>query len=178
MNSEQDKAIERLITELKLEGRSKYTIKNYTKAVYDLFRFTKKSLKGLDEQEVRAYLATLFNNKSTSTISLTASALRYFLSEILDKPIGKIKIPKRENLLPEVLTRDEVDQIISAASTKKSKLIIKLIYSSGLRVSEAASFKIQDINFETGRSRLKGKGNKVRQVLIPPKLLAELKTFK
>jgi len=177
MGSEQKQAIKELITELKLEGFSNYTIRNYTRAVKNLLNFTKKKPKTLTMQDAREYLSTLHDNYSTATASLTASAIRYFYAEILDKPIGKIKIPKKEKLLPEVLTKEEVDKITRAAQTKKSQLMIRLLYTSGMRVSEMVSLRKQNIDFNTGIARLRGKGNKERQILIPPKLLAELKTF-
>ena len=177
MNTKQKEAIDNLITELKLEGLSKYTIRNYTAALKNLFEFSKKTPRDLSIQDARSYLATLSDSKSTSTRSLTASAIRYFYSEILDKPLGKIKIPKKERILPEVLTRQEIDIVIKSTPTKKSELIIRLLYSTGIRVSELVSLKKQNIDFNTGRARVTGKGKKMRQILIPPKILAELKTF-
>ena len=177
MEPEQEEAMSKLITELKLEGLSTYTIRNYSLAAKSLFNHSKKKPKDLDEQDARQYLSTLFDNSSSSTISLYASALRYFYSEILNKPMGRIKIPKKERILPNILTRDEIDLIIKAAPTKKSELIIRMLYSTGVRVSELVSLRKQDIDFNTGRARIKGKGKKVRQILIPPKILAELKTF-
>ena len=177
MDTEQKEAVEKLITELKLEGCSNYTIRNYVHAVESLLTYTNKKIVQITENDVRFYLASLFDKRSTATISLTASALRYFLSEVLDRPVGKIKIPKREKTLPEVLTKEEVDQIIKIAPSPKSKLIIRLMYTTGLRVSEAVSLRRQDIDFQTGRAKLKGKGKKTRQILLPQTILAELKSF-
>ncbi len=177
MDLEQKETLAKLITELKLEGRSRYTIKNYTHAVSELFKFSKKKPRDLTIQDARDYLVTLFGSYSTSSISLTASAIRYFYGEVLGLAIGKIKIPRRERLLPEVLTKDEVYKIIEAAKTKKAQLILELMYTAGMRVSEVVSLQKKDVNLITGRARIKGKGNRMRQVLIPPNLLAELKSF-
>jgi len=172
-----DKALDKLITELRLEGFSQYTIRNYTKSVRDLLNYAKKVPSALNEEDARSYLATLFDTHSRATTSLIASAIRYYYSEILNKPIGRIKIPKKERKLPEVLTQEEIDQVILAAPTLKTKLMIRLMYTTGLRVSELVIIKKQDIDFNTGRARIKGKGQKTRQISIPPNILAKIKTF-
>ena len=132
---DKEQAISKLITELKLEGSSKYTVRNYTYALNGLFEFTKKQPEKLTIEDARQYIATLFDKNTVATVSLTASALRYFYSEILDKPIGKIKIPKKESSLPQILTREEIDKVILAAPTKKSQLMIRLMYPEVLDVS-------------------------------------------
>ena len=177
MDLEKKAAITKLVTELKLEGKSNYTIRNYTRAVEELFSFANKKPESLTVDDARDYLATLFDSYSTSSISLRASAVRYFYSEILDQEIGKIKLPKRERLLPETLTKDEVYKVIVSAPTKKSQLMIELMYTTGMRVSEIVSLQKKDIDFNTGRIRVKGKGKKMRQLLAPPNILAEIKTF-
>lgn len=169
--------IEKLRTELKIRGLSSLTQRNYCFFVSKLFEFCKKKPSELNEEDVKAYLASLFDRKARSTISLAASSLKFFYSEILGKPFLKVKLPKKERTLPKVLTKEEIDKIILGAETEKSEIIVRTLYYTGLRVSELVNLKRKDINFETGQGIIKGKGNKQRQIFLPPKLIEKLEGF-
>lgn len=174
---QKEEAIEKIRTELKLKGSSDLTVRNYIWFVKKFLSQTNKPIKELNEDDVKTYLVSLVNNKSRSTVSLAASSLKFFFSEILKKPVTGVKLPKKEEKLPEVLTKDEIDRIIQAAETKKSELMIRMLYFTGLRVSELVNLKKADIDFETGQGIVKGKGNKQRQVFLTPRLLEKLKLF-
>jgi len=170
--------IEKLQTELKLRGFSPLTVRNYSFFVQKFLEQTEKTSADLDEEDVRKYLASLFENKSKNTIMLAAASLKFFYSEILDKEVGKIKIPKKDRKLPEVLTKEEVKKLIDSTETKKSRLIISVLYSSGLRVSELVNLKKEDINFEENIGKVrKGKGSKDRIFTISRNLVKELKHY-
>ena len=117
-----EEAIEKIKTELKLNGSSNLTIRNYLWFVEKFLGQTDKSIEELNEDDVKAYLASLIDNKSRSTVSLAASSLKFFFSKILNKSVSGIDLPKKEEKLPEVLTKDEVDKIIQAAETKNQSL--------------------------------------------------------
>jgi len=170
--------IDKLKTELKLRGFSPLTVRNYSFFVDKFITHANKSPKDVDQDDARKYLGSLFEDKSKNTIMLAAAALKFFYREVLDKEFGKIKIPKKEKRLPEILTKDEVRTLIDSAETKKSKLIMSLLYSSGLRVSELVNLKPQDISFEEkiGWVR-KGKGSKDRIFIISEKLCKDLQDY-
>ncbi|MCH7567817.1 MAG: tyrosine-type recombinase/integrase [Nanoarchaeota archaeon] len=170
-----EKEVDKLQIELKIRGFSPLTLRNYSFFVQKFLDQTTKPTKDLNEEDVKKYLAFLFESKSKNTIMLAAAALKFFYIEILDKEFGKIKIPKKDMILPEVLTKEEVKKLIDSAETKKSRLIISLLYSSGLRVSELVNLKKDDLNFEEkiGKVR-KGKGSKDRIFTISENLAKEL----
>nr|MBI4156208.1 tyrosine-type recombinase/integrase [Candidatus Woesearchaeota archaeon] len=92
--------------------------------------------------------------------------------------MADIKGPKITRHIPAVLTKDEVKSLINAAPTKKSKLILSLLYSSGLRVSELTNLKKNDLNLEANEGIVKsGKGDKDRIILFSKNLAEELKTY-
>ena len=171
-------ALGKLHTELKLRGFSPLTVRNYSFFVDKFLKQTNKSVEQLSQEDVRTYLAGMFDDKSKNTIMLAAAALKFFFVEILKKEVGDIKMPKKDKKLPEVLTRDEVSRLLKSAETRKSRLIISLLYSSGLRVSELVNVKPQDINFgeNTGWVRA-GKGSKDRMFTISEGLANELKEY-
>ncbi len=90
----------------------------------------------------------------------------------------KIETPKKEKHLPTVLSPEEIFKLIEAADTKKSKLMIKMLYGSGLRVSELVNLKPENLNFQEliGTVR-KGKGSKDRIFKISSDLVQELQYY-
>jgi integrase/recombinase XerD len=171
--------LEKLKNELKLRGFSQMTVRNYGFFVDKFIKSNAdKTALELTEEDVKAYLGSLFETKSKNTIMLAAAAIKFFFKEILKKEISQIRVPKKEKRLPEVLTREEVRSLIDAADNKKSRLIVSLLYSSGLRVSELVNLKVNDLNLEdkTGWVR-KGKGSKDRIFSLSENLANELKEY-
>lgn len=173
-----EKEVEKLRTELKIRGFSPLTIRNYSFFVEKFLARIDKKPEELDEDDAKLYLSELFDTKAKNTIMLAAAALKFFYSEILKKEFGNVKMPKKEKRLPEVLTKDEVKNLIDSADNRKSRLIISVLYSAGLRVSELVNLKLDDVNFndKTGWVR-KGKGSKDRLFTISENLVDELKEY-
>lgn len=171
-------ALGKLHTELKLRGFSPLTVRNYSFFVDKFLKQSNKAVEELNQEDVRNYLAGMFDDKSKNTIMLAAAALKFFFTEILKKEVGEIKMPKKDKKLPEVLTRDEVSKLLKSAETRKSRLIISLLYSSGLRVSELVNLKPQDLNFTENIGWVRGgKGSKDRMFTVSPGLANELKEY-
>ena len=169
--------LSKLRVELKISKNSEYTIRNYLRANFDLLEFCNKNPEEVKEEDVKAFMAEKLSNSSSSSVIVFLSALRYAYSNLLQKDITiRIKRPKREKRIPDVLTKDEVKRLINVISTKKSKLMISMLYACGFRVSELINLKINDLNFEemTGHVR-QAKGKKDRIFNIPQFLLKNLK---
>lgn len=163
---EKNEALSKLKTELKLKGSSELTIRNYSWFIKKFLEKTNKSLEELNEDDAKTFLAEMLDNKSRSTVSLAASSLR-FLYNLLEKKDIKINLPKKEKKLPNVLTKNEIFRLIHSADNLKSKLIISMLYSSGMRVSEMVNLKRQDLDLENGEGTVKkGKGSKDRLFMI------------
>ena len=170
--------LDKLSNELKIRGFSPLTVRNYCFFVEKFLNRTGKKVEELNEDDVKEYIGELFDNKSKNTIMLALASLKFFYKEILKKEFSQIKIPKKDKKLPEVLTKDEVKRLIESADNVKSRLIISLLYSSGLRVSELVNLKIDELDFDekTGWVR-KGKGSKDRIFTISNNLAEELKEY-
>ena len=129
--------------------------------------------------DIRAYAAFLVSDSGAkpATVNLALSALKFLYSEVLEKDLfQKIRRPKKEQKLPTILTRDEIKNMLDHTSNKKHKLLIEILYGSGLRVSEAVGLQREDINLEDKFSIVrKGKGNKDRQIMISSRARADLK---
>ncbi len=123
------------------------------------------------------YIAENLSDRASMSIILFLSAIRYAYSNILKNDITLgIKRPKREKRLPTVLTKEEVKKMLDSVDTRKSKLMISLIYACGMRVSEIINLKIKDLNFEERIGNiLQAKGKKDRVFNLPNFLFNNLK---
>ena len=170
-------SLEKLKTELKLKGSSELTVKNYHWFVNRFLQNSSKAIEELTEDDVKKFLAGMMDSKSRSTLSLAASSLKYFFSEIINKPLTGIRLPRKDKKLPSVLSKEEVRSLIESATNRKSRLIVKMLYSSGLRVSELVNLKCRDINLNEKLGWVRaGKGGKDRFFVIAELLIPELET--
>jgi len=110
-------------------------------------------------------------------VILFLSALKYAYSNILKKdPTINIKRPKREKRFPTVLTKEEIKKLFEVLDTKKSKLMVSLMYACGMRVSELTNLKIENFDFEERIGHIRqAKGKKDRIFNIPDFLFRDLK---
>jgi integrase/recombinase XerD len=171
-------SLEKLKNELKLRGFSPLTVRNYTFFVQKFTVHANKPIDQFTEDDAKAYLSSLIDSKSKSTVMLAAASLKFYFQEVLKKPITTIRVPKKDKKLPEVLTREEVKRLIDSAETNKSRIMISLLYSSGLRVSELVKLKPQDLRVEEniGWAR-SGKGSKDRMFILSQKISEEIQDY-
>ncbi len=171
-------AIDKLKNELKLRGFSPLTVRNYVFFAEKFTKFSTRPIEELTEDDVKAYLSSLIDTKSKSTTMLAAASLKFYFQEVLKKPLTTLRIPKKDKKLPEVLTKEEVKRLIDSAETNKSRIMISLLYSSGLRVSELVKLKPQDMRFEEniGWAR-SGKGSKDRMFILSQTIADEIKDY-
>jgi len=167
--------LDRLVERCKLRGFSLQTIKSYKFQVSSFFDYLDKSRLNLNSEGVKSYL--LSQNKARSTIRLSHMAIRFFFLEVLGKPLSLEEVPlmKRENKLPKVISREKIKIIIDSCGNIKHRLIVKFLYSSGLRLSELLNLKRSDIDFDNNLILVRqGKGAKDRMTLLSPRLKDDL----
>lgn len=174
--------LEMLETELKLRAFSPRTINSYMGLNKMFLNYVNKDPKKIKQQDVKAFLAHLLSDKSYSpaSVNLAQSALRFFYEEVLGKRelfLG-IKTAKMEKKLPVVLTKTEVKALLEATSCLKHLLLIELMYSSGLRVSECVAMKKDDFDLDEKMARVvSGKGKKDRNIILSAKFIEHLKEY-
>ncbi|MEK6760887.1 MAG: site-specific tyrosine recombinase/integron integrase [Nanoarchaeota archaeon] len=175
MNREQ--FLEKLRVELKISKNSEHTLRNYIHANTILLDFSKKSPEEVNEDDVKLFISENLSDNASSSIILFLSAIKYAYLGLLGRDITiKIKRPKREKKIPTVLTKEEIKKLLDSLESRKSKLMVSLIYASGMRVSEILGLKIDDLDLEekTGQIR-QAKGKKDRIFNIPSFLIADLR---
>lgn len=167
--------MDRLVAELTLRGLSEHTKKAYLRYNKDFLDYAKKQPAAISKDDIKLYLAHLINQgKSPSTVNLARSALLFFYNEVLEQNFTNIKAPKIPQKLPVYLTQEEVANLIEAASSKQSKLIIKLLYACGLRVSEVVKLRYEDVEDDGTLQVRQAKGQKDRVTILPDKLKEEI----
>lgn len=102
--------------------------------------------------------------------------------KIEEDPTGLVEAPKISRKLPEVLSVEEIDRIISKIDLSKpeghrNRAMIEVLYSCGLRVSELTGLRISDLNMEKGYLKVRGKGDKERLVPIGKRAIREIKNY-
>jgi len=162
------------------KGLSVNSIYSYT---YDLKKFSEflstnnKSIMNASQEDVQQFLKYEKNKKhnSTRTQARSLAAIRQFYNFIsdnvdkIDNPTTKIESPQIERTLPDFLTVNEVNLLFNSISENdpyelRDKTIFELLYSSGLRISEAIELMYNEIDFENLYITVIGKGNKERLV--------------
>jgi len=158
------------------------TITCYLACMKGVAKHFRKSPAELGDEEIRAYLHYLMEERkaSQSVLVQTYSALKFFFENTLQKQWNAIRIPrcKQRRKLPGVLTREEVESILSATKNLKHRAILMTLYSAGLRIGEVTRLKVSDI--ESGRMMIRvneGKGLKDRYTLLGERNLEILRRY-
>jgi len=167
--------LKKLKDELEIRNFSKQTVKGYTYSVDKFLKFSKNL--GLNEEAIKKYVQINLGNKKPSSVRKDLFAIKFFFEVILKQKLN-IPNPKKNSPLPEILTTEEIRKLIGNTKNTKHKIIIKLLYGAGLRVSEIVSLKKDNLNFEEALIHIKlAKGGKDRFVKIPESISKELKEF-
>jgi len=172
--------LEKLRIELKIRGFSPKTLNAYISNNKSFLEFIGKDAKDVNEDDIKSYMVHLMDKGlRPASVSLAMSAIRFLHDEMLGKGLfAKIKLPKLEKKLPTVLSKKEIRKILDVTKNAKHKLLIVFLYSSGLRVSEAVSMKIDDLDLEERMGIVRaGKGKKDRNIILSESLVNDLKSY-
>jgi len=166
--------------ECKRRRYSERTIKTYIYCINRFLKFTGKTIDRISKKDVRLFLESLSEKgMAGNTMNVNHMAIRFLFEDVLDKRIWiDIKYSKVPEKLPVVLKKEEVKELFDAIKNPKHKLMIKLMYSAGLRVSELINLRINNIELDKNFGWIRGgKGNKDRLFIVAESLKSELKPF-
>jgi site-specific recombinase XerD len=168
--------------DLRLRNYSPRTIKTYLRWIAKFAQYFGCSPAKLTAEHVRAFQHYLLDERklSPSSLNQAAAAMRFLYTTTLDSAIDVKKIPfaKKPKRLPVVLSRSEVARILDQLLNLKHRMVLSLIYASGLRISEALALVASDIDSERMQIHVhSGKGNKDRNTILSPTLLEELRVY-
>ena len=171
------------INTLRLMAYSENTIKTYSiefaQWLYVLGSF---SVEETNPDQLKSYLLYCMNDLGLSENQMHSrlNALKFFYEKVLKQEsfFFEIPRPKKKSALPKVLSTQEITRLFDVTDNVKHKLILKIAYGLGLRVSEIATLKIR--NIDSGRMLVhieNAKGKKDRYVPLPTSILSELREY-
>ncbi len=161
-----------------VKKHSDNTIVNYRVDLLEFNEYASNNIINITKDMVFEYLKYLYdNNVSRSSISRKLSSLRSFYDYLVKKNILDInyfkfvKNPKKEGSLPKYVKEDDIDKMFQVPDTRtwigsRNLLIIRMLYATGLRVSELVNIKLDDMNISDRTIKVLGKGSKERIVIF------------
>ena len=188
-----DRYIKDFVSFLKIEkGLAENSVFAYQNDVNKLREFCddkKIAPTAVSFDHLKEFVATLYDlGLSARTQARIISGIKQFFIFLLvedilsDDPSELLEMPKIGRKLPEILSIEEIDQLISAVDMSKTegyrnRAIIETLYSCGLRVSELVNLRFSDLFFEEGFIRVIGKGNKERLVPVSKSVEKEIDLY-
>lgn len=170
--------INEYLTHLAAVGKSDNTIKNYTHSlrVFEDWLGDREiqNLKLIHTYEYQVYLNNKITEAKPTTIYLYLIALKTFLTFCQKNGVRlavnpeHMEMPKIPDFNPTYLTKDEISALFASIpeSRPQDHLMIKLLYTTGIRVSELSTIRAEDIDLSSKQIRIKGKGGRVRLVFL------------
>lgn len=196
MNMLIENAFDEFISYCKLEKDfSDKTIVTYKRAINDFIDYlnddykTLPNIEEIETDDVRPFLGRLHDlGCGKNTLRLKISAIKSFFKFCYRKdyvgfnPAALVMTPKKDKKLPSYLLESEVETVIDKFDLTnfegaRNSALVELIYSSGLRINEILSLKINDLDFYSKTVRVLGKGNKERIIPVGEKALKSVKEY-
>jgi site-specific recombinase XerD len=172
---------QRLIDELTRRNYSPRTVEAYVAAVARTAKHFARSPDRLTPEQLRDFqLHLIAQAASWSLFNQVACALRFFYRNVLDRPdfVPFVVFGKKPRSLPVVLSPADVHRLLDAVPAGRNRLMMRIAYGCGLRVSELTHLRVNDIDGQRNVLWVRhGKGNKDRGVPLPATLLDELRSY-
>jgi integrase/recombinase XerD len=172
---------QRMIDDMTIRNMAANTQKAYVRAVANFSKHFGKSPDKLTFEDVRAYqLYLVSRGLQAATIIPVMCAIRFFYGTTLGRPNVAEHVPlaRRADTLPAVLTREQVVRFLKAVPDLEMRTLFIVIYSAGLRVSEAVALTGRDIDSANMVIHVRqGKGRKDRYVMLSEQLLTILRSY-
>ena len=177
---EEKELLRRLDQEMLLAGLSKNTRYNYSYHCRNLWRFSNKLPNEMTDEDLREYFCREEEmNKDNQTRQVHVCAVRFLYKKMygaVPKVLQGIHIKAgRKNR--EIMTLNQIHALLKHVKQEHFRLLFRLIYVCGLRISEALNIKAQDISKERALLLVHGKGSKEREVPLPEEMYQELRAY-
>ena len=175
-----DELYQRHLRLLKLQGKSQKTIDAYSRSVRRVRDHFDCCPDKLTTEQLEIYFAELVDSHSWSTVKIDRNGLQFFWRYVLKLDWQWVNIikPPKIHTIPDILTLIEIEQLIGATRKLRYRVFLLTTYSMGLRLEEALSLQVGDI--DAGRKRVhvrRGKGHKDRLIPLPDLILQGLRAL-
>ncbi|AFK04544.1 integrase family protein [Emticicia oligotrophica DSM 17448] len=173
-----------LCRSLRVRNYSQKTISNYRSQMIRIINyFGNSNLQNISKSAFEKYLDFLVSKKglSASSLNVIINTYKYYREKVLgQEPCEYFELPKiiKPKQLPSVLSKAEIEEILTRTKSLKYRTIFSLIYSTGMRIKEASTLKLSNINKYNKTILVKnGKGKKDRYVLLSDNILNLLREY-
>ncbi len=177
--------LEKMLQYLKLRDYSPHTIETYKMQLKWFFERTELYPSEVTTEDIKIYLEkmrTLAGCSRTYFVQCVSALKCYYKYGYLGglfNPAASIPMPKKEKKYPDILSREEVKKIITSPPNIKHRLLLSLIYSAGLRVSEAVIIQLQDIDTDRKVIHIRqAKGRKDRYVMLSTEIIHMINEYR
>lgn len=187
------------IRELARRGVSVHTLRNYGSDLDQLATFfeppgeSSPDIATLDATSLREWLAYLFDAKLTAVsvrrkLAAVRSMFKFLQQEglVIKNPATRLRTPKAPQRLPDVMSAEKASNILDSVedgmpvekpSKERDLAILELLYGCGIRVSELVGINLDDLDLTQNWLRVRGKGNKERQVPVVGRAAAAIERY-
>lgn len=175
-----EKHYQQLLKCLKLQGKADKTIESYSRAIRRVVQHFDCLPEALTPDDLKDYFAALVESHSWSTVKIDRLGLQFYWRHVLKKDWQWIDIvkPPKVKTLPDILTPSEIERLIGATRRLRYRVFLLVTYSMGLRLEEALSLQVGDIDAERQLIHIRrGKGHKDRLVPLPDLTLKALRSL-
>jgi integrase/recombinase XerC len=191
--------ISKYLAELERRGASKHTLRNYRSDVEQLATYFEPpgekapNVEKLDLPLLREWLANLYDQGlNTMTVRRKIAAVRgmfKFLRQegVVDQNVAtRLRTPKTKQRLPDIMSAEKTNNLLDGVeaggpvekpSRERDLAFLELLYGCGIRVGELVGIDLEDIDLREGWLRVRGKGNKERQVPIGGRATAAVERY-
>jgi site-specific recombinase XerD len=172
-----------MLDDLRRRNYSPDTIRGYIRAVQQFAEYFGRSPEQMGAEELRRYQIHLLHERKLAlgTVENNISALRFLYKKTLkrrDLAFDDLPFPKQPRTLPTVLSQEEVTRLIEAAPNRMHRMLLMLLYATGMRRTEASLLKVSDIDSQRMVIHIqRGKGLRDRDVPLTPRLLEALRDY-
>jgi site-specific recombinase XerD len=170
-----------MLEELERRNYAPRTIESYLHAVQHFSRHFNRPPDQLGLEHIREYQAALFKKYkfAPNTVNQRLAALRFFYVKTLKKTwsTAETPYPKKVFNLPIILSQEEVARLIDSALTPFHRLLLMVLYATGMRRAELTQLKVSDVDSKRMVIHIRGKGRKDRDVMLSSVLLAALREY-
>ncbi|MBB1274915.1 MULTISPECIES: site-specific integrase [Psychromonas] len=168
------------LTNLTLQGKRPATIDAYSRAVRRISSFFDRTPDTLTKADLKYYFAQLLQTHSWSIIKLDRNGLQFFYRYTLEREWEWLSIvkPPQVKRIPDIITNKQIGLLISHTYSLRYQVFFLVLYSMGLRLSEALSLTVNDIDSQMMQVHIRnGKGGKDRLVPLPERTLHALRYY-
>ena len=173
---------QKMIDTMVLKGHATSTQESYLYAVTQLAAYYHRSPDQLDVGEIEQYFLYLLRERklAPASVRLYVNAIRFLFSQVLQRPWEHrpIRYPKQPQRIPELLSRNEVQQVLALCKNRKYYTMLAMCYGAGLRVSELIALRVRDIDSERDVLHVRqGKGARDRELILTLGMLHLLRNY-